>query len=201
MSIWSTILLLLISSVGLLFWIKHSKPFQDVIFQLNGVSIFLILIIVFLTDLILVDYSNYDSINRWFQVLLASLSLTFLANMLRKLKPSYAKYPILFSFLPLLLIPVFPLIRESEVIYTLLYRLVLGGGSSSLLLMAFMLFKKDSQLWSMFLGALFLFIAYLLEWFFTDISSFHPWTVHTSISASIPLMLLSFKRIENHINH
>jgi len=201
MSIWSTILLLLISSIGLLFWIKLSKPFQDVFFQINGILIFFSLIVVFTADLILIDNSNSDLVSRWFQVILSSLSLTFLANMLRKLKPSYAKYPLLFSFLPLLLIAVFPLIRESEVIYTLLYRLVLGGGSLSLILMSVMLWKKDSQLWSLFLGAVFLFSAYLLEWFFNDISSYHPWTVHTSISASIPLILLAFKRIELHINH
>ena len=201
MSIWSTILLLLIALVGMIFWIKQSKAFQDLTFQFNGILIFFVLIILFISELQLNMIRVPDLYIRWYEVVLTSLSLTFLANMLRKLKPSYAKYPLLFSFLPLLLIAVFPLIRESEVIYTLLYRLVLGGGSLSLILMSVMLWKKDHQLWSLFMGAVFLFSAYLLEWFFTDISSYHPWTVHTSISASIPLILLAFKRIELHINH
>jgi hypothetical protein len=201
MSIWSTILLLLISTIGLFIWIKQSKHFQDIIFQLNGVFIFLFLILFFTVDLSVFGNFDTDLVTRWLQVILTSLSLTLLANMLRKLKPSYAKYPLLFSFLPLLLVAVFPLIRESEVIYNLLYRLALGGGSLSFLLMSVMLWKKNTQLWSLFMGAMLLFIAYLLEWFFTDISSYHPWTVHTSISASIPLILLAFKRIEIHINH
>lgn len=201
MSIWSTILLLLISLIGMIFWVKQSKAFQDLIFQINGILIFIVLILFFLAEFGVNMTPVPELYMRWLEVVLTSLSLTFLANMLRKLKPSYAKYPRLFSFLPLLLIVVFPLIRESEVIYTLLYRLVLGGGSLSLLLMSVMLWKKDSQLWSLFLGAVFLFTAYLLEWFFTDISSYHPWTVHTSISASIPLILIAFKRIEIHINH
>lgn len=201
MSIWSTILLLLISLISLIFWIKQARNFQDLVFQLNGSLIFILILFLFSTEIFWPETQFSELAIKWLQIILTSLTLTFLANMLRKLKPSYAKYPILFSFLPLLLIVVFPLIRESDVIYTLLFRLVLGGGSLSFLIMSVMLWKKDSKMWSLCIGSILLLIAYLLEWFFTNISSYHPWTVHVSIAGSIPLIMYSFRQIEQHINH
>lgn len=201
MSIWSTILLLLISLIGLIYWAKISNRFQDLVFQFTGGVILISLMTLYSEEFNVVSSRISPQIYAWNKIILISFSLTFLANLLRKLKPSYAKYPTIFSFLPLLLILVYPLIRESEVIYSMLFRLVLGGGVLSMVLMSVMLVKKDRSIWTISIGAFLLLFSYLLEWFFIEISSYHPWTVHTTLSGSIPFCLAAFKRLDQHINH
>lgn len=201
MSVWSTILILVTTIFVLVFWIKSNKTFEHIEITFLGVAATLLLILYYTFPFFRVDTSRLHDISAWISISLVAVSLTLLANVLRKLKPSYAKYPVLFSFLPLIIVIAYPFIRNSDVIQSLLLQLTMGGGVISFLIMAFMVFLKDKRQWFLILGGISLVCSYVMEWFTPTIGLYHPWTVHLTLTLFIVFTLIGYPKLKLQFNH
>ena len=201
MSIWSTILLLLTILSGLGLWIYSNKNDNHVEINLLGIGSFALLFSYYLNPLINLSSLNTENTAGWSQIAIVSMSLALLANVLRKLKPSYAKYPVLFSFLPCILILVYPFISESVIIKSLLLQLTMGGGVISFMIMAIMLLIHDIKSWKILASGIFLSTSYVLEWFVPNVSLYHPWTVHVSLTLFMIFCMSGYDHIKVRFNH
>lgn len=197
MTIWSTILLLCVSVFTLILWLRDRRARANLyIYNLGWVALVSLSISYFAPFVGIEAFTLHrPEVEFWSHVLAISTSLTLLSTIVRNLKPTYARYPNVFSFVPFLLVGVFPVIRDSSVLNDLLQILVLGAGVVSLWLTTISLVRKVERGWVLALGTLMLTGAYVLRWIFSEYSAAHPWTVHVLITAAIPLLSASVLRL------
>lgn len=73
-------------------------------------------------------FSPYtQSVIEWADLIAVTLTLTALFLTIRMSKPAYSRYPLALIFLPLVVLVVYPLILDAEVIKSLLLMTFLGG--------------------------------------------------------------------------
>lgn len=200
MTIWSTILLLFVTVITLFLWLRNPRARKN-LYIYNMVWIALgALAAVYLAPLIESDrFLPYQAdVEFWGRAVAISTTLTLLSNVIRNLKPTYARYPNFLTFVPVVLLVVFPAIRTFTVLNDLLQTMVLGAGIVALWLTSVTLVRKLEKGWILPLGAFALTGAYSLTWIFTDVSQAHPWTTHVLLTASLPLLFGSLIRIPEH---
>lgn len=187
MSIWSTLLILIVILGGIIAWSRYIKP--------SPLSLYLIgylLLGALFTDFILDVLPFFDTqiqsvISTWSARLATGLTLLAIAHTMRQLKPVYARYPVLFAYVPIAILGVFPVIEDSYVLIRIVYIMVFGSAILVLLLMAInQAMNRDSSAIVFFLGILLITSSYVLEWFLTPFSGRHPWTVHIGMTLAIP---------------
>ena len=200
MTIWSTILLLFVTVITLFLWLRNPHARKN-LYVYNLVWIALgALAAVYLAPLIGSDsFLPYQAeVEFWGRAVSICATLTLLSNVIRNLKPSYARYPNVLTFVPVVLLGVFPVIRSFSVLNDLLQIMVLGAGILALWLTSVTLVRKLEKGWNLLLGTASLTGAYILTWIFSDVSLAHPWTTHVLLTASLPALFGSLTRIPEH---
>ena len=200
MTIWSTILLLSVTVITFLLWLRHPRARTNLFTYYLAWITLGSLAAVYLAPLIeTATFSPYQAnVEFWGRGISISASLTLLSNVIRNLKPSYTRYPIFLTLVPIILLVVFPAIRSYSALMDLLQTMVLGAGIVALWLTSFTLVRKLEKGWVLTLGAAALTGAYILSWVFTDISQAHPWTTHVLLTASLPPLFVSLTWIPEH---
>jgi len=129
-------------------------------------------------------------------IVATSFTLTALANILRNDKPGFARYPFLFTLLPLLIIPVFALISDT----ILIKNWVLGLFQAGALLISVLLFglmaMREKTFRSILLTWPFFAASWTLKWILPDLSSTY-WLVPILLSAGIILASKAFQIIQS----
>lgn len=199
MSIWSTILLFAIVLYSLVRWLRSAPAREHSAIYIFGILLLLALFTTYATPFLLEEGRLSEGIRLWSDGVALTGALCLLTNMVRRLKPSYSRYPQFFVYLPLMLLMVFPLIQDSLVLVDLMLMMGGGAGLVSLVLAVVTVFMKLNQRWWLLLGILLLMASFVLHWILGDFSRAHPWTVHTTLSLSIPLMILGYEEITQHM--
>lgn len=128
-----------------------------------------------------------STITTWASRTATGMSLLAIAHTMRQLKPVYARYPVMFAYVPVAILGVFPVIEDSFVLIRIVYIMVFGSALLVLLLMAVnQAMNKDHHAIGFFLAIALVTSSYVLEWFLTPFSGRHPWTVHIGMTLAIP---------------
>ncbi len=187
MSIWSTLLILIVILGGVIAWSRYIKPAPLSLYVI-GYLLLGALFIDFILDVVpFIEPQLQSVISTWSARLATGLSLLAIAHTMRQLKPVYARYPVLFAYVPIAILGVFPVIDDSFVLIRIVYIMVFGSAILVLLLMAInQAMNRDASALVFFLGILLIGSSYVLEWFLTPFSARHPWTVHIGMTLAIP---------------
>jgi hypothetical protein len=195
--VWSEILVILcslISIVILFFYSGSSFLHLRIFFTISALSI----IAGTGGPIFYEQYAN--DIIEWSKVIGITFSLIVVALLIREMKPEYARFPVFFSYIPLLIIAVYPFISDAQILKDVL-NLILQGGT---LLIVFLLYltlinKIDNHL--LFLLALILLtLTYGFYWFGGDFISNHPWTWQLPFITGMILKSLKFADIFKNLN-
>lgn len=119
----------------------------------------------------------------WSMITGIVLFLILLANLIRELKPVYARYPSIFTFLPLILLPLFPLIAETEILKSLLHRILQGGAVVISLFLAIPLIRTFEYSSHYLVSTLLLGITYTLYWYLGEFID--PWAWHLTLAGGV----------------
>jgi hypothetical protein len=172
---------------GLISWSRYVKPTPLSLYVI-GYALLGALFIDFALD-VLPTYNTtvHSTITTWASRTAAVMALLAIAHTMRQLKPVYARYPVLFAYVPVAILGVFPVIEESFVLIRIVYIMVFGSALLVLFLMAVnQAMNKDQRVIGFFVAIVFVASSYVLEWFLTPVSSRHPWTVHVGMTLAIP---------------
>lgn len=94
----------------------------------------------------------------------AALLLVSLANFLRDDKPPFARYPFVFTLLPLIVLPVYPFIADTVVIKAWILGLYQFGALSIALLLFSLMASKDKSVRLLVLAVLSFGLAWIVRW-------------------------------------
>lgn len=153
-----------------------------------GVSSFLAIFFPVLDPVFIVEWSTIFSV---------SFLLTAAAALVRDFKPVFSKFPKSFTFFPLVLILVYPLIIETVVVKQ--WALALYQGSALLIGLLIYGFKsqKNSEYGYMLVGVIFFAVTYVLYWipesFFTLPA--YAWMLLTS--CGILIITVGYNQVNN----
>lgn len=172
---------------GLIGWHRYVKP-TPVSLYIIGYALLGALFIDFTLDVIpLFDPELRSTITTWASRAATGMALLAIAHTMRQLKPVYARYPVMFAYVPVAILGVFPIIEESFVLIRIVYIMVFASALLVLLLMAVnQALNKDRSALVFFLAITLVTSSYVLEWFFAPFSGRHPWTVHIGMTLAIP---------------
>lgn len=127
----------------------------------------------------------------------ASFLLTSLANFLREDKPTYARYPVLFTYLPMIILPVYPFILDTIVIKDWVLALYQLGSIIITGLLLGLLATRESMFFIIFIPWFIFTLVWLLNWIFEPI--WFPETVKSIVIAfGIIFFSKTFKDITHH---
>lgn len=94
----------------------------------------------------------------------AALLLVSLANFLRDDKPPFARYPFVFTLLPLIVLPVYPFIADTVVIKAWILGLYQFGALSIALLLFSLMASKNKSVRLLVLAVLSFGLAWIVRW-------------------------------------
>lgn len=94
----------------------------------------------------------------------AALLLVSLANFLRDDKPPFARYPFVFTLLPLIVLPVYPFIADTVVIKAWILGLYQFGALSIAFLLFSLMASKDKSVRLLVLAVLSFGLAWIVRW-------------------------------------
>lgn len=109
-----------------------------------------------------------DMVTSWTQIIAISVVLSGLSILIRELKPVHTRYPVQFAGLPLLLIPTFLLIDDSEVLKDLLNMFLQGGTVLVLILIAIAVTEGFRRLLQFSIAILLVTITFGIYWFIPE---------------------------------
>jgi len=127
----------------------------------------------------------------------ASFLLTSLANFLREDKPTYARYPVLFTYLPMIILPVYPFILDTIVIKDWVLALYQLGSIIITGLLLGLLATRESKFFIIFIPWFIFTLVWILNWIIEPI--WFPETVKSIVIAfGIIFFSKTFKDITHH---
>jgi hypothetical protein len=186
-SIWSTLLILIVIIGGFIGWSRYVKPTPISLYVIGYVLLGSLFIDFILDVLPVFDSDLRSTITMWASRTATGMALLAIAHTMRQLKPVYARYPVMFAYVPVAILGVFPVIEESFVLIRIVYIMVFGSALLVLLLMAInQAMNKDRSALGFFIAIALVTSSYILEWFLTPFSGRHPWTVHIGMTLAIP---------------
>ena len=180
-------MILIVIIGGFIGWSRYVKP-TPISLYVIGYALLGALFIDFALDVLPVfDSKLRSTIATWASRGATGMALLAIAHTMRQLKPVYARYPVMFAYVPVAILGVFPVIEESFVLIRIVYIMVFGSALLVLLLMAInQAMNKDRSALGFFVAIAFVTSSYILEWFLTPFSGRHPWTVHIGMTLAIP---------------
>jgi hypothetical protein len=129
-------------------------------------------------------------------ITIASLLLTSLANFLRDDKPVYARYPITFTFLPFLILPVYPFILDTIVIKEWVLALYQSGSLVITFLLIGLLVTRDSKYAILFAALILFSILWVLRWIIEPV-----WFSETYRSLFVAAGMILFSKTFKDVTH
>lgn len=200
MTIWSTILLLTIIAYSFVLWIRRGWDLEaSGILTMLPVFTLTALFCAYLVPL-LPSWPWQGDMVFWSEKLAVCACLANVAEITRRLKPLHYQYPKVMTLIPFLLLTIFPFMRDSDYLTGLLLNLVFLAGILSLWITSLTLFRRLEKPGVLMVGVISITAAFVLEWVLPHISSQHPWTVHVTMSASIPMFVNAFTDIKVHLD-
>lgn len=131
----------------------------------------------------------------WMRVVAVSFMLCGLAVLIRNAKPVFARFPLSFTALPLLIVLTYPLARNTLVLKEWLIGIYEGGG----LLIALMMYgalSANAKKYLPILGAAGLFLlVFVLYWFIPGLHPQYAWVWKLVLDAGIIVLVYGNKEI------
>lgn len=188
MILWSEILTIICSLTAIviiLFYSGNKYVHLRIFLSLSLLSIILNLSTSFGLDL-------YETeIVEWTKIVSISFILVVTAILIREMKPTYARYPVLFSYVPLLIIAVYPFISDAAILKNVLNQLLQGGAIVVAILLYLSMYKSLSKHFLYILGILLFAFSFGFYWYSGNYSSLYSWAWQLPLSMGI--VIISFK--------
>ncbi len=195
---WSEILLIICSliSIGILLFYSGKNYLHLRCF----LSISLICIIASISASFF--FSEFETeIKEWTKVTGISFALVVIAILIREMKPTYVRYPVIFSYVPLAIIAVYPFISDAEILKNLLNQLLQGGAIAVSLLLYVSLKDKLEKHYLFIIGMLLFATAFGFYWFGGEYSSeMMIWTWQLPMAAGIILTGMQSSELFTRLN-
>jgi hypothetical protein len=195
--VWSDILVIICSivSIIILFFYAGNKYLHLRLY----LSISLLTLISATGGPIFYEHIAYE-ISEWSKITGITFSLIVMALLIREMKPVFSRFPVLFSYIPLLIVVAYPFITEAQILKDILNQILQGGTLFIVFLFYLTLIKKLDDHF-LFLLALSLFtISYGLYWFGGDFTGNHSWPWQLPLITGMILMSLKFAEIFKNLN-
>lgn len=184
---WSEILLIICSLFSIVILLFYSG--KNYLHLRCFLSVSLISVIVSISTSFFI--SEFDTeINEWTKVTGISFALVVIAILIREMKPTYVRYPVIFSYVPLAILAVYPFISDADILKDLLNQLLQGGAIVVSLLLYLSLKDKLEKHYLFLTGMLLFATAFGFYWFSGEIGSEMIWTWQTPMAAGIILISL-----------
>jgi hypothetical protein len=192
---WFSLLAALVAFVvAFLFYKKKQR------LRLAGKTLFASVFVLGLGYLIKFLLQLIDADQEWFVsvelcwLLSVTLILTTLANILRDDKPVFARYPLSFTFLPIIILPFYPFIYNTTVIKNWILGLYQIGAIVISLLLFGLMYYRDHSFKSVIMTWALFFFAWLVHWF--SLGQFmNEWLTPLLIGIGMILGLNAFKQV------
>ncbi len=136
---------------------------------------------------------SYEGLEEWSMICAISFVITALTVVIREILPAYARYPFIFSLLPLLIIALYPFITDAQVLKDLLNQILQGGALLVSIIFYITLIDKLKRNWILLLGIIGLLFSYLIFWFSGELLITSPWLWQVCLAISV--VLISYKMV------
>ena len=163
---WFSLLAAIVAFIVAFFFYRKKQRLR-----LSGKTLFASISILGLGYFIKFLLQLFDAEHPWYVsvelcwLLSVTLLLTTLANILRDDKPVFARYPISFTFLPIIILPFYPFIYNTTVIKNWVLGLYQIGAILISLLLFGLMFYRDRSFKSVIITWALFFLAWLIHWF------------------------------------
>ena len=136
-----------------------------------------------------------ELLSGWFRICAISLTLCSLAVLIRNSKPQFARFPMFFCAVPLVLIATYPYASHTLVLKEWLIG-AYQGGAIFILLMVHLVLLRTSRSHALILGgAGVLVLAYLFFWFPVILPVETPWLWKLLLASGIVVVTIGYDRI------
>jgi hypothetical protein len=126
----------------------------------------------------------------------ASFILTSLANFLREDKPIYARYPVIFTYLPMIILPVYPFVLETVVIKEWVLALYQFGSICISALLLGLLVSREFKYVIVFIPWAIFTTVWFLKWLIEPL-----WFTETIRATVIAVGIIFFSKTFKDITH
>jgi len=185
--VWSEILIVFVAVVSILLLIYKRQRFT-LLFQSYGVIILLAVAVIYL-DIPFGGEEISAKVTGWLMITATTFILILLANLIRQMKPVYTRYPVQFSYTPLVILITYPFVLEVESIRILLNLILQGGIIAISVLLYGSIYRKFDNHFFYLIGILSLTLSYMIFWFIEDVSA---WIWQVPIAAGLLLTTIGF---------
>jgi hypothetical protein len=190
--VWSQILLIISSLISVYFLLSRIPENRKDIKILGGISCFS----VFSHELLhIFEITHYQLVTDYISIAIYSVLLIIILITIRLHKPEYARYPYLFVYTPILVLLLFPFIQGTEVLTSLILKLIQAGSIIALLLLSIAHYELFKRGWQAGVSILLLATSYLIFWFFPDKMNLQLWMWQPQLAVSMFLLSITFPYI------
>ena len=137
---------------------------------------------------------NYQFISDYVAIVGLCFVLVGLFILIRDSKPSFARFPSVFTLLPVLVIPFFPLLSDKSVLRDLINIILQGGGLVVAILMVFINQVKRRNYGYLVGGVTLLIASYNLKWIF-ELEDDYSWIWQVLLSMGIIVSSYGFQKL------
>lgn len=192
----SLILLLFISLYALYFFFSTYSDSRKIFHFCLGMTA-LSLFVMSLSSVLKPSFEEiliYD-IENWSVVFILSFLLSAVAALIRDSKPVFARFPRFFTFIPLILIVVYPLVSDSSVLKEWVFSIyILSSLLIGLLIYGYRSYHNGE--YALLLAGIGYFLTlYLLSWLPAGVFSIPDYSWTLFLSAGIILIVIAFKQL------
>ncbi|TVR28942.1 MAG: hypothetical protein EA390_10690 [Balneolaceae bacterium] len=189
---WSQILLIISSLLSVYFILSRVPESRKDIKLLGTITCFS----VFSHELLhILEVNYYQIVTDYLSIGIYSLLLIIILITVRLHKPEYARYPYLFVFTPILILLFFPFIQGTDVLTSLILKLIQAGCIISLLLIIIAHFELLKRGWQTGLSIFLLATSYLIFWFLSEQYDQKLWMWQPQLAVSMLLLAVNFPYI------
>lgn len=138
-----------------------------------------------------------NQISEWSSITAVAFVLFGLVHLIRNSKPGMARFPLIFTGIPLLIIITYPFAHDSEVINQWLLKIYEGGGLFVAIIMyGYLTFiKRQTRYFKVFVGSLLLIFTYSVYWFIDFWEFIQPWLWIVSMTAGISFIYAGYHQM------
>ncbi len=186
-------ILLIISSLLSVYFILSRVPENRKDIKLLGT---ISCVSVFSHELLhIMEVTYYQVVTDYISIGIYSLLLIIILITVRLHKPEYARYPYLFVFTPILILLFFPFIQGTDVLTSLILKLIQAGCIISLLLIIIAHFELFKRGWQTGITIFLLATSYLIYWFLPEQYNQEMWMWQPQLAVSMLLLAVNFPYI------
>lgn len=145
----------------------------------------------------LIPETVLNGILEWGQVAILTLILCALALFVRESKPVFARFPLVYSMLPLLVLPSYYLVRDTYVLKEWLLSIYQGGALMMAALM-YSVYGFRREGYGPVLAAVVLFgLTFAGYWFVPGVAGDYSWSWKTGLAASIVTLIWGYEQLSS----